>query len=69
MNGRIPLLLGLLLLGGCSSLNDALVRSWMRDRELGERVNTQIREGLERRRSAPEKVLPKKPAPAFLDQG
>jgi uncharacterized protein YcfL len=69
MRSRAALLLASLLLGGCSSLNDALVRSWMQDRELGERVNAQIREGLERRKSAPEKVLPKKPAPPFLDQG
>jgi hypothetical protein len=69
MSGRIPLLLGLLLLGGCSSLDDALVRSFMQDRELRERVNDQIREGLERKKSAPEKLLPGNPAPPFLDQG
>jgi len=63
-----PLLLAFLLLSGCGALNDSLVRFWFQDRELGERVNSQIREGLERRMSAPAEV-PKIPAPAFLDQG
>ena len=69
MRGRVPLLLALPLLAGCSTLNDSLVRTRYQDLGLAERVNLQIREGLERRMSAPVQVLPKKPAPAFLDQG
>jgi hypothetical protein len=64
-----PLLLALPLLAGCSSLNDQLVRIWFEDRELGNRVKSQIWEGLERRQVAPEHVRPKRAAPAFLDQG
>lgn len=63
------LLLALPLLAGCAELNDALVRRMLEDRGLGNRVNSQIREGLERRRSAPAPRLPKREAPAFLDQG
>ena len=69
MKRVVSLLLALPLLAGCSALNDTLVRIWYQDRGFGERVNSQIREGLERRRFAPAKVLPSKPAPAFLDQG
>ena len=70
MNFRRPLLLALPLLAGCAALNDALVRSLFEDRNLSDRVNGQIREGLERRQSAPEQQVPaKRPAPAFLDQG
>jgi hypothetical protein len=65
----VPLLLALPLIAGCASLNDSLVRIWFRDRALGDRVNSQIREGLGKRESAPPEVLPKRPAPAFLDQG
>ena len=65
----LALLLAPLLLSGCAALNDALVRRWYGDRGLSDRVNSQIREGLEKRMSAPERVLPKRPAPAFLDQG
>ena len=64
-----PLLLALPFFAGCAGLNDSLVRFWFEDRGLSDRVNVQIREGLERRRSAPERVLPKLQAPAFLDQG
>jgi hypothetical protein len=66
---RFPLLLALPLLAGCATLNDALVRGWYQDLNLGDRVNSQIREGLEKRRSAPVKALPQRSAPAFLDQG
>jgi Mn-dependent DtxR family transcriptional regulator len=65
----VALLLALQFLAGCAGLNDALVRAWFLDHHLSDRVNSQIREGLERRMSAPAEVLPKKPAPAFLDQG
>ena len=66
---RAWFLLAPLLLTGCASLNDTLVRIWFKDRDLSNRVNLQIREGLQRRMSQPEKLLPKKLAPAFLDQG
>jgi hypothetical protein len=62
-------LLTLPLVAGCAALNDSLVRTWHQDRSLSNRVNRQIREGLERRLSAPERVSPKTPAPAFQDQG
>lgn len=57
-----------LVLSGCAGLNDALVRAWFKDQQLGDRVGTQIREGLERRKAAPAPVRPL-PAPEFLDQG
>ena len=63
-----PLLLGFVLLSGCETLNDTLVRQWFRDPALSHRMNYQIREGLERRDAAPEQV-PKLPAPGHLDQG
>ena len=69
MKRQAPLLLTLLLLSGCGALNDSLVRIWFQDLELGSRVNSQIREGLKRRMSAPATELPKRPAPVFLDQG
>ena len=69
MKRRGPLLLALLLLAGCSALNDALVRTWFQDRDLSDRVSSQIREGLKKRMSAPAQPLPHRPAPAFLDQG
>jgi hypothetical protein len=64
-----PLFVLPLLLGGCESLNNHFVRTWMQDQELGERVHQQIRRGLERRQAAPEPTVPSRPAPAFLDQG
>lgn len=66
---RALLLLGTLFFAGCASVNDSLVRMWFQDTELGDRVNSQIRRGLDKRMSTPEKALPKKSAPAFLDQG
>jgi hypothetical protein len=66
---RVALLLLFPLTGGCVGLNDTLVRAWFQDREISNRVNSQIREGLEKRRSAPQRMLPILPAPAFLDQG
>lgn len=69
MKGQGALLLALLLLSGCAGLNDALVRSWLQDRELGNRINSQIREGLKRRMTAPAPVSPGRPAPPFLDRG
>jgi len=62
------LLAALLLLSGCETLNDALVRQWFKDSGLSHKVKDQIWEGLERRESAPVQ-RPATPAPAFLDQG
>jgi hypothetical protein len=66
---RAALLSAILLLGGCAALNDTLVRMWFQDQGLSDRINTQIREGLERRMSAPEQTVPRQPAPVFIDQG
>lgn len=68
MRIRHGAVLGVLLLTGCAELNDSLVRAWFMDRKLGNRVGTQIREGLEKREQAPVPVQPR-PAPEFLDQG
>jgi hypothetical protein len=62
-------ILALPLVAGCAALNDSLVHIWYQDRSLSNRVSRQIREGLERRLSAPERVQPKLPAPAFQEQG
>jgi len=69
VKGPRPLLLALLLLSGCGALNDTLVRMWFEDRGLSRRLSSQIREGLERRKSAPPAEVPKRPAPSFMDQG
>lgn len=61
-------LLAALFITGCAELNDTLVRTWFMDRKLGNRVGTQIREGLEKREQTPVPVQPR-PAPEFLDQG
>jgi hypothetical protein len=63
------MLLALLLLSGCEALNDSLVRLWFQEPGLSNRVNSQIREGLIRRMSAPAAQAPRRPAPAFLDLG
>jgi hypothetical protein len=59
----------LLLLSGCAAINDAVVRHWLMEPGLSGRVNSQIREGLERRKSSPPARGPGFPAPEFLDQG
>lgn len=64
-----PLMLVPLLLAGCAELNDSLVRIWFEDRNLSDQISSQIKEGLQRRDTAPAPVLPKRSAPAFLDQG
>jgi len=75
VNGRASrflaarLLVALLSLAGCAQLNDSLVRIRFEDRNLSNRMNSEIREGLEKRKSAPEQVQPRRPAPAFLDRG
>jgi hypothetical protein len=63
------LLLALLLLSGCETVNDTLVRQWFKDSGLSRRLNYRIREGLERREAAPPADVPRRPAPDFLDQG
>lgn len=65
----LPLLALSLLLGGCESLNETLVRQWFLDRGLSHEVGTRIREGLQRREEAPPRTGPIRPAPEFLDQG
>lgn len=59
------------LLSGCESLNDVLVRQWFLDHGMSNKVGNQIREGLDRRMSAPppKPAAPRRPAPEFLDQG
>lgn len=62
------LLLALVFLSGCESLNGLVVRQMFKDSSLGRRVGDQIRDGLERREKAPLEPQ-KEPAPPFLDQG
>lgn len=62
------LLLALVFLSGCESLNGLVVRQMFKDSSLGRRVGDQIRDGLERREKAQEEPQ-KEPAPPFLDQG
>ena len=59
--------LALLLLSGCASVNDMLVRQMFKDWGVSRSIRGQIWEGLERREAAPS--FPKKPAPPFMDQG
>jgi len=68
MRARCWTVLAALLFSGCAELNDSLVRTWFMDRQLGNRVGTQIREGLEKRERAPVPTTPR-PAPEFLDEG
>lgn len=63
------LLLALALLPGCEALNGALVRQSLKQWGLSRRLDSQIREGLEKRMTAPPAKTPTRPAPAFLDQG
>jgi len=64
-----PLLLALALLGGCETINEALVRQLHKEPGLSGRVSRQIREGLEKRTTAAPGRAPKRQAPAFMDQG
>lgn len=66
---RWAVLVLFLFLAGCASVNDAIVRRWFQDTGYGDQVNSQIRRGLERRMSAPQRVVPKEASPEFLDQG
>ena len=63
------LLLALVLLSGCETLNATLVRQRFKDRGLSHRVAEQIKEGLEKRQRAPAANTPTTPAPGFMDQG
>jgi hypothetical protein len=63
------LLLPLLLLSGCQTVNDAFVRRWLMEPGLSRRLNSQIREGLQRRNAAAPARIPGRPAPEFIDQG
>lgn len=62
-----PLLLALLL-PGCGTLNETMVRQMYKDHGISRKTRNQIRQGLEQREQQPQEV-PKQPAPAFLDQG
>lgn len=62
------LLLALLLLPGCETLNDLIVRQMLKEPGVSGKVRDQIREGLEKREKAPT-VRPQQPPPPFMDQG
>jgi hypothetical protein len=63
------LLLFCTLLCGCEAINDAFVRYNFKDSAFGRKVGEQLREGLERKLSAPPVKGPTQVAPAFWDQG
>lgn len=63
------LLLALLFLPGCETLNDAVVRHMLKEPGLSGEVRDQIRKGLEKREQAPPAVRPQEPPPPFMDQG
>jgi predicted secreted Zn-dependent protease len=63
------LLLALVLLCGCESINDAFVRRAYQEWGVSRRTRAQIWKGLERRKDAPPQTGPRVPAPAFMDQG
>ncbi|MCM0082301.1 hypothetical protein L4X63_11945 [Geomonas sp. Red32] len=67
--GRALVLVLLLTLTGCETINDAVVRSWLMDSGLGNRVNKQIKEGLKKKEISPPVTGPRFPAPQGLDQG
>lgn len=69
MTGKLLLFCALVLLAGCESLNETLVRQMFIDHGVSREVSEQIREGLKRRQKAPPAELPRKAAPPFLDQG
>ena len=66
---RQALIAGVLLLSGCETLNEVLVRQMFKDHGVSRRVSDQIREGLEIRMNLPPADAPATPAPPFLDQG
>ncbi|MBU5613057.1 hypothetical protein [Geomonas azotofigens] len=65
---RRMVLLALLLLPGCETLNDAMIRHMLKEPGLSGKISDQIRDGLERREKAPSATVPEA-APPFLDQG
>ncbi|WP_224983063.1 hypothetical protein [Geomonas agri] len=68
MSLRMLLLLPTLLLPGCETLNDAMIRHMLKEPGLSGKISDQIRDGLERREKAPSATIPEA-APPFLDQG
>ncbi|GFO57024.1 hypothetical protein GMSM_40310 [Geomonas sp. Red276] len=68
-SGRLIALATLLAVTGCESINDAVVRSWLMDSGLGNRVSKQIKEGLKKKEAAPPVTGPRFPAPQGMDQG
>lgn len=68
MSLRMLLLLPALLLPGCETLNDAMIRHMLKEPGMSGRIGDQIRGGLERREKAPPATVPEA-APPFLDQG
>lgn len=69
MKRRLLLLCALVLLAGCESLNETLVRQMYIDHGISRKASGQIRKGLERRQLAPAAKQPREPAPPFLDLG
>lgn len=69
MKGKPLLLCALVLLAGCESLNETLVRQMFIDHGVSREVGDRIRKGLERRQKTPAAELPREPAPPFLDLG
>lgn len=63
------LLLALLSLPGCETLNDLIVRQMLKEPGVSGKVRDQIREGLEKREKAPPTERPQQPPPPFMDQG
>jgi hypothetical protein len=68
VKGSRFLLLALLFLPGCETLNDAMIRHMLKEPGLSGAVRAQIREGLQKREKAPA-ATPQQAAPPFLDQG
>ncbi len=69
MTGKLLLLSALVVLPGCESLNETLVRQMFIDRGVSREVSDQIKEGLKRREKTPPAELPRQAAPPFLDLG
>lgn len=63
------LLLALLFLPGCETLNEAMVRHMMKEPGMSGEVLDQIRNGLQRRERVPPEQRESVPASPFLDQG
>ena len=63
------LLIALLFLPGCETLNEAMVRHMMKEPGVSGEVLDQIRDGLQRREQVPPAKGESLPASPFLDQG